>query len=578
MMDIDRLMESIAGGEALSREFKSEKKRFPDGRFEQKQLSDNEICEEVVAMANWEGGTVLIGVEDDGTVTGAVPRHGHTTNTTKLQTMIFNKTIPHTDTSVAVVDHSDGQVIVIEVEPCGGTCATSAGKATKRVMGGDGQPATVPFYPHEQVSRRTDLGLMDYSAQVLQAADFDSLDPLEFERVRQTIARLRGDQKLLELDDRELAQAMRLVETRAGDLVPNIAGILLLGRQQVLSSLLPTHEVRFQVLDSAGNVNTNEVFHGPLLAAFDEVAARFAARNEEQEVLVGALRLRMAIPDYSPDGFREALTNAVVHRDYSQLGTVYVQWQPDHLLITNPGGFPEGISVENILVHEPKPRNPRLADAFRRIGLVEQTGRGVDRIFMEQLRYGRPAPDYTRTDIHGVRLVLHGGQPSLEFAAVVHEEDQRGQRGSLLPLDELMVLNELFLKRRIDSTTAGILIQKGGAEGHSILERLHERGLVEPRGETRGRIYHMSASLYERLGIPEAYVRTRGFDRIQQRQMVLTSLDAAPDGRITNKEVVQLCRLTSPQAYRLLRDMCEKGDLEAHKKGRGAYYTRKRTG
>ncbi len=140
-----------------------------------------------------------------------------------------------------------------------------------------------------------------------------------------------------------------------------------------------------------------------------------------------------------------------------------------------------------------------------------------------------------------------------------------------------MVLNELFINRRIDSRTAGILIQKGTAEGHTVLERLHERGLVEPRGETRGRMYHMSASLYHRLGSPEAYVRTRGFDRIQQREMVLTALDAAANGRITNREVAGLCRLTSPQAYRLLHDMCEKDDLEPYKKGRGTYYTRKRT-
>jgi len=64
-----------------------------------------------------------------------------------------------------------------------------------------------------------------------------------------------------------------------------------------------------------------------------------------------------------------------------------------------------------------------LAEAFRRIGLVEQTGRGIDKIFAGQLRYGRPAPDYGRTNSTAVRVVLRGGQPSLEFAAFVYEQD-----------------------------------------------------------------------------------------------------------------------------------------------------------
>ena len=94
-------------------------------------------------------------------------------------------------------------------------------------------------------------------------------------------------------------------------------------------------------------------------------------------------------------------------------------WNPDHLLITNSGGLPVGITPDNILVHEQKPRNPRLAEAFRRIGLVAQTGRGVDKIFIGQLRYGRPAPDYSRSDPEGVRVALRGGEASLDFSAFV---------------------------------------------------------------------------------------------------------------------------------------------------------------
>ena len=138
--------------------------------------------------------------------------------------------------------------------------------------------------------------MLDFSAQVIEgASSSDSFDPLAFERLRQTVARLRGDRNLLELGDVELAQALRLVESRNGRLVANVAGLLLLGREEVLRQMIPTHEVFFQVLDAQGNVKVNDAFHGPLIQVVEELENRFAARNEEREVTVGMFRL--PIPD-----------------------------------------------------------------------------------------------------------------------------------------------------------------------------------------------------------------------------------------------------------------------------------------
>ena len=86
--------------------------------------------------------------------------------------------------------------------------------------------------------------------------------------------------------------------------------------------------------------------------------------------------LRVVVPDYSPAAFREALANALIHRDYTRLGTVHVQWHADRLEISNPGGFPEGVRLDNLLVTAPRPRNPLLADAFKRAGIVEPPARG----------------------------------------------------------------------------------------------------------------------------------------------------------------------------------------------------------
>ena len=554
-MDIQRLESLIAGGETLTVEFKSDRNR----------ISDSDIYEQVVALANTNGGVLLIGVEDNGKVTGASPRHGEATNPNQLKSAIFNNTVPGINTNVTLVQHSDGQVISIEVEPYTVTCATRSGKSLKRATKADGGPESIPFYPIDHQSRPMALGLMDFSAQAMDGATFSDLDPLEFERVRQAITRLRGDQALLELSNQDLAKALRLVETKGDGLTPNVAGLLLLGRREALERHLLTQEVFFQALDGQGNVKTNDSFREPLVKVIEEIGSRFAARNQEREVQVGMYRI--PVPDYSPQGFREAVNNALQHRDYAKNQAVYIQWQPDSLLITNPGPFPEGINPNNILTHEPTPRNPRLTEVFRRIGLVEQTGRGVDRIFEGQLRYGRPVPDYSRSDSTGVRVVLHGGEPSLQFAALVVEMESEGQP---LSLDELVMLNALHLERRMDAVKAGDLIQKSASEARAVLERLHERGLVEARGEKRGRVYHLSAKLYERLGGVAAYVRTKGFDRIQQRQMILDAVKA--HGRITRKMAAELCKATGPEAYRLLTKMTKNSELELKGSGPGSYY------
>lgn len=562
MISVEQLTDIIARGEQLEVEFKSDRRI----------LSDREIYEEVVSLANSKGGVLLIGVEDDATVTGAHPRHGDVTDPPKLQSAIFNNTVPSINTRISVVRHDQGMVIAIEVDPYPEPCATKSGKALHRTIKADGKPESVPFYPRDQRSRRVDLGLLDFSAQVLDQLSFADFDPLEFERIRQEIVRLRGDRSLLELSNEELAKALRLVETRHGKLVPNVAGLLLVGREEVLADVIPTHQVHFQVLDAQANVKVNDAFRTSILKTLQDIEARFAARNEEKEVTIGMLRL--PIPDYSPRGFREAVNNAVLHRDYTRLDDVYIQMHHDHLLITSPGGFPEGVTIDNLLVHEPKPRNPRLAAAFKRIGLVEQTGRGVDRIFEGQLRYGRPAPDYTRSDASGVRVILNGGEPSLKFASFVYEEDKAGRP---FTLDELIVLNALFVERRIDAEQASRAIQKGASEVRRVLERLLERGLIEARGEKRARIYHLAASLYDRLQDVSGYVRTRGFDKIQQRQMVLAAVAARKDKRITREDVVELCKITPAQAYHLLKKMTNDNDLELHGTGRGSYYTLKRT-
>ena len=95
---------------------------------------------------------------------------------------------------------------------------------------------------------------------------------------------------------------------------------------------------------------------------------------------------------------------------------------------------------------------------------------------------------------------------------------------------------------------------------------------MEPRGERRGRFYHLSAATYRRLGEKAAYVRQRGFEPLQQEQMVLQYVEK--HGRITRGEAADLCQLGPQQATRLLRRLTEAGNLVRHGEGKGTWYAR----
>jgi ATP-dependent DNA helicase RecG len=239
------------------------------------------------------------------------------------------------------------------------------------------------------------------------------------------------------------------------------------------------------------------------------------------------------------------------------------------IVISNPGGFVEGVSLQNLLVVEPKPRNPLLADAVKRIGLAERTGRGVDLIYQGMLRYGRPEPDYSQTDDTTVVVHLSSGAPDVAFLQMIVQAEERS--GNTLPIDSLIVLARLRHERRLDTAKLAAAIQKSESATRAVLERLAEAGLVEAHGIKRGRTYTLSAGVYRGLGKSDGYVRQTGFDQIQQEQMILRY--AEKNGRITRKDAAALCRISEDQASWMLRKVCKNGMLVMHGKGRGTFYT-----
>lgn len=150
---------------------------------------------------------------------------------------------------------------------------------------------------------------------------------------------------------------------------------------------------------------------------------------------------------------------------------------------------------------------------------------------------------------------------------VIRQEEITGRA---MPLDSLIILSRLRQERRLTTADLVSSTQKLEQKTRAALEKLTEAGLVDAHGTGRGRTYTLSAGVYSKAGQKADYVRQTGFDLIQQEQMVINYIDRL--GSIKRRDVMELCRITKDQAYKLLSRLKENGQIEQVGERKGAVY------
>ncbi|WP_292256351.1 RNA-binding domain-containing protein [Marinospirillum sp.] len=313
--------------ESLTVEFKSDRKR----------LSDDDLVQALVCLANTEGGELWLGVEDNGAPTGLHPSHS---NLSGLTGLVAARTSPALQVIVESINLDGVPVALIRVpKSTHSEVATTSGHYLRRRIKQDGTPECVAMLPHDRRSFTSRIGLSDASAQPVAGATLEDFDPLERERLRQAVRAYGGDSVLLELDDDQLDAALGFTtRTVTGEKSPTLAGLLVIGRETALRCFVPSHELAFQVLERE-DVRFNEFRRFPLLKVLEWLETNFRAYNPEHEVQIGLFRV--PVPRVDLSAFREAAANALVHRDYHKLGAVHVRLDDQGLTISNPGGLVE---------------------------------------------------------------------------------------------------------------------------------------------------------------------------------------------------------------------------------------------
>ena len=540
--------------ETLTVEFKSDRG---------KGYSDEGLVDEIVGMTNTEGGTLYLGIEDDGRVSGIVKHHQDPIG---LAALIANRTRPSLSVRTEILYSDDLPVMAISIPKSYSVIATVSGKILKRRLKVDGSPEVIPMYPYEIYTRLSDLRKLDFSAQPIQDGTVEDLDPNQLIRLRETIQNQNGDQQLLALSDEELEQALRLT-MRVGEVVyPTLTGLLLVGKESSLKRLIPTASAVFQVMQGT-RVVMNESFTKPIMELVELFSSYMKAWNPEKEFDYGLFRI--PIPEFSRPAFREGLINAFAHRDYSMMGSVRIQVSDEGLTISNPGGFIEGITLENLLTAEPCGRNPLLSDALKRIGLAERTGRGIDRIFEGSITFGRPWPDYSESTSKQVTLFIPRAKADTEFIQMIMDEQK--SMGHPLAIHTLLILSVLYSERKVSMHDLVERTHASLTRLKPLIETLIERGVVEEIGRTSQRMLMLGQRVYRKTGKSKEYTRQRGIDQVRFPEMIL-KLAESQNGAVTKTDVAELLHVSKPKAYELLQQLCEERQLVLTGRGRYAKY------
>ena len=527
-VSVNELQTWINAKEDEHLEFKEAKTKFD---FEK-------LVKYCVALANEGGGRMILGVTDKlpRTVVGsrAFPDLAWT------KAGLIERLRLRVD--VEEIQHPDGRVLVFQI-PTRSIGVPIQYKGAYWMRGGE---ALVPMTP-DQLQRIFAEASLDFSSEICTSARLDDLDPTAVDVLRQLWQRKSPDQ---DIETRPVEQLLADAELLVDGEVTNTA-LILLGTRKALGKYLAQAELIFEYRSNEvpGPAAERHEFRQGFLPVLDEIWKLINQRNDLQHFQQGLFI--WDVPTFNERVVREAVLNAVSHRDYRHRGSIFVRQYPRRIEIVSPGGFPAGITPENIL-RQQNPRNRRIAEVLSKCGLVERAGQGFDRIFRECIQQSKPLPDFSHTDAYSVWLTLHGDIQDQEFLRFLEEIGR--EQVAAFGLDDLLVVDLVHRKQPVPDDLKPRI-------GHLL-----DLGIIERVGRGRGVRLLLSRQFYRHIGQAGVYTRRRGLDRETNKELLLRHIqDNRKEGSQLRELVQVLPALSYVQVQKLLQELRIKGQI--HKVG-----------
>jgi ATP-dependent DNA helicase RecG len=506
-------------------------------------FDSRELARYCAALANEGGGKIVLGVSNE------IPRQvvGSKAFTDTNRTKAGLVRDLRLRVEAEEIRHPQGRVLVFHV-PARPTGVPIAYDGAYWMRAGE---SLVPM-TQDMLKRIFDETKPDFSASICPNCTLNDLD-VEAVHLFRRIWRQRTQNASLESLSGEqlLADAGLIVDGGV-----TYASLALLGTSQSLDRHLPDAEVvlEYRSGEAAGPAQQRWEFRKGFLLYVDELWNLINRRNDLQHFQDGLFM--WDIPTFNEAVVREAILNAISHRDYSLRGSILIRQFPKRLEIVSPGGFPPGVTASNILQKQ-VPRNRRLAEALSKCGLVERAGQGADQMFRLCISESKRVPDFGRTDDFQVYLTLHGEVQDPRFLRFL--EKIAKETLALFTTEDLIVLD---------------MIHREAPVPDGLKARLHDltlQGVIESVGGGRGTRYILSRRFYTFLGKGGVYTRRRGLDKETNKALLGKHLQRCRKTGCGLQELMQvLPTLSASQVQNILRELKSEGRAHLTGRTRGA--------
>jgi ATP-dependent DNA helicase RecG len=523
-MTVDQLEKILSSKEGEHLEFKEAKKSF---HFET-------LVKYCAALANEGGGKIILGVTDKrprSVVGSQAFKQPERTRSGLIEQL-------HLNFDFSIVNHPEGRVLIFHVptHPIGNPVKY---KGIYWQRQGD---SLIAMSEDRLRAVFAEAG-HDFSADICASATMNDLDTMAIENFRKRWINKSGNQGLTTLTREQLLNdAEALVD---GGLT--YAALILFGSRKALGRHLAQAEVIFEyrASDASGPAQQRVELRQGFFSFYDELWNLINLRNDIQHFQSGLFVLD--IPTFSERVVREAVLNAVSHRDYQLGGSVFIRQHPRRLVLESPGGFPVGITEQNVLDRQ-LPRNRRIADIFAKCGLVERSGQGMNLMFELSIQESKPTPDFTGTDQYQVVLSLNGEVQDPRFLQFLEKVGR--ETLDLFSTADFLLLDHIHRERRVPDHL------------QNRLQSLVEKGVVERFGRGRGVKYILSRRYYKMVDEKGAYTRKKGLDRETNKALLLKHIKENRESGSRLKELMQvLPALTNNQVQTLIKELKAEGKI-----------------
>lgn len=303
----------------------------------------------------------------------------------------------------------------------------------------------------------------DFSAKICNEITIDDLDKEAIEKMKISYSRKQKNNQFLQLSNEQILSDLKLLVE--GKLT--YAALILLGNKQKLDALLPQAKTIWEYRNNIAQIHHDAriVIDEPLFIGIDKVWSLINQPSLNPKYPIQSDAYIFDIYAFNEIVIREAILNAIAHRDYTISSEVVIKQYPTQIIINNPGGFPKGVTIENLLTVSSTPRSRLMTDILEKTGLVERSGQGVDKIFSITLSEGKSEPDYTNSNLFQVALILNADITDKAFHIFLNKY-QFSDKEPKLGVEQIITLykikNGLFQQLNL-----------------SVAEQLEKSGLIQ---------------------------------------------------------------------------------------------------